>query len=273
VLVDLRRHARRQDHGWCWRSQVKMAEHIKVPRPLVNRVIRELGEAGLLIKRSRTGAHGGTASCEYLVAVERPFTAVEIAELTPPDGFRSRNAPSWDKQQHRSSQSQSRTTDTLCHQDNTPCHLDTERESPAKPDSRPSLSAADEKESQANIEQQKVVGDIVALDWQPSPEDIVWAGARRPDVDPVALTEAFVLGCRARGICYVDHSAAWRKWLLSERNPRYASPRHCHPSAPARTQQKLAPAEQQRNNEGGLGAALSAVLARRSGHAPAGMPG
>jgi hypothetical protein len=307
ILVNLRRAARSQAHGWCWRSQVKMAELLKAPRPVVNRAIRELVEARLLIKRTRTGANGGTASCDYLVAVERPFREDEMDRLQPPPGYRSRAGRPAPAQAGTSARSDRGGADpdrmdaapvqqelpfaetdaavrhpaetpdpdpsgasvaagpdlpeNPCSPENTPCHLDSERESPAKPDFTSSLSQAPAGEPLP-----------ISPGWMPTAADFAWARCRRPDVDPLLLTEKFILGCLARGTGYRDPSAAWRKWLIAERTTIHAAakPSRAERPLPNRTAQRQLDAGRDDANAEALGAALGAVLSRRSGHAAAG---
>ena len=54
-------------------------------------------------------------------------------------------------------------------------------------------------------------------DWRPDAGDLAWLAEHRSDLDAAHMTAVFVCGSRARGLCYADPSAAWRRWALAER--------------------------------------------------------
>ena len=51
--------------------------------------------------------------------------------------------------------------------------------------------------------------------WAPSPADRAFAAEHAPGVDADRFARIFIESCRSHGYRYVDHSAAFRTWLLN----------------------------------------------------------
>lgn len=64
------------------------------------------------------------------------------------------------------------------------------------------------------------VAEPLAIDWQPTADDLGWAAENRPDVDPATVTGKFVAWCRKanarNGYSPADPSTAWRRWVVRE---------------------------------------------------------
>lgn len=62
--------------------------------------------------------------------------------------------------------------------------------------------------------------EALPADWSPDAEDVAWAQAQRPEVDPAGVTAKFVAWCRKahgrNGYCPADPGAAWRRWIARE---------------------------------------------------------
>lgn len=62
--------------------------------------------------------------------------------------------------------------------------------------------------------------DIEPFDWSPHADDLIWAKAQRPDVEPDRVTRKFIAWCRKtakrNGYRPDDPTTAWRRWILRE---------------------------------------------------------
>jgi hypothetical protein len=159
--------------GLCWPSQSTLAARLKRSRPWIIKVLNRLEELGLIERTRRTRGDGGLRSCLYrIVPAEAPVTV----SSRPGD-------------------------DRGCHDgDMNQTHPIQERISlPREAERAPSS-----------------VAKPIPEDWKPSAEDLAWAAETHPDIDAEALTDAFVTGCRAKGYRYIDAGCAWRGWFANQ---------------------------------------------------------
>lgn len=181
VLCALAVHADR--NHTCFPSQGLLATLLGRSRPWVCRVIGKLVEIGLVKKTNQTRGDGGERSCLYRLAY--PASAVAPQESSTC--------------QHDDSASQG---------ENSPCHQsDSITESRINKLVSPGAPTDENRTS---------VAVVPPEDWQPTDSDLIWAMVRYPTIDPQAVTERFVLRCRAKGYRYADLSAAWRSWLMQD---------------------------------------------------------
>jgi len=57
---------------------------------------------------------------------------------------------------------------------------------------------------------------LVPTDWVPSAAALHWALETYPNCDIDQFTQSFVLQCQAKGYCWADPEAAWKKWLRDD---------------------------------------------------------
>ena len=75
-------------------------------------------------------------------------------------------------------------------------------------------------------------------DWQPSPDDLAWARANRPEIDALAEVDKFrdYWTAKSRDAAKLDWSATWRNWIRNS----HAPPRRGTPNAaPSKQMQAL----------------------------------
>ena len=192
VLATLALHAR---DGSCFPSQGLLARLLNRSRPWVNKTITRLVELGLITRTHRQRDDGGERACLYRLAAP--------LEKVPSSGG-----------------------DAAGSEKNTPSHaVDSIKTESEIYNRTPPARATDTK----CFDQMPPV-DIPET-WQPTDQDLLWAIERFPAVDLAALTERFVLRCRAKGYRYRDLSAAWRSWLADDlRTPKPSRPDRLHPA-------------------------------------------
>ena len=164
----------------CFPSQGHLAGILGRSRSWVCRVIARLVEIGLVVQTHRTRHDGGDRSSLYQL-------------VAPPQESKPVS------QEH-----------TGCAAEHT---IKTEKES-----LRGHTASTHESQSLQVISTQAPPTELPE-NWQPSDQDLIWAIERFPTADLHAMSERFVLRCRARGYRYRDWSAAWRSWLGDDLRP------------------------------------------------------
>lgn len=166
--------------GSCFPSQGHLADLLKRSRSWVCKVIGRLVEIGLVTRTHRHRHDGGDRSCLYqLLGV--PQESKSVSE---------KNTECADENTIKSTKEINRT-----------------------------LSATAPEGQPDSVITSKTLPSDLDEDWQPTDKDLIWALDRFPTADLHALTERFVLRCRAKGYRYRDPSAAWRSWLTDDLRP------------------------------------------------------
>ena len=220
--------------GDCWPSQRLLALKLKRSEAWISRVAQRAVAAGLLVRVRRPGSRG------YLFSL--PGHGVAMAALAGPGP----------------------TCELAGEQD---AHLAPRQAEQVELESGISLSARDRgpgvgtaaiDDREGVARRHRSARAVPPASWVPSAEDVAYAMARRPDLDPLLFGELFVLSCRANGYAYADPSAAYRKWLIDFRgdlHDRFKTLRRDRASAPAANRRPRA-------NPDASAAAASAVVDR-----------
>jgi len=192
VLTTLALYA--DEEGLCYPSQATIARALKRSRPSVNRVIRDLADAGLIRKTSRTRAsNGGTTSCEYRLITDPN-------ELVGPNGPVARETPS-------------------CHPDDRACHRDDTTQSKHKQNNLARPVAPDPSEKQAGSSRADAERESVPDDWAPLADTMEKARAVSPNEDLEAHAAMFANRSRSKGYLFAKDRVddAWLAWLAEDR--------------------------------------------------------
>lgn len=208
------------DRGLCSPSQSTLAKRLKRSRPWVNRVLAELVEIGLIIKRPRYRDNGGATSCEYVVRFQSKGS-------TAPSPVTARTAP--------------------CPAPDTPCspgdtnQVDTEQNQNARADAREQDFPIQSEESisefptgQAQAKEgsdrqyktdnktapalDRQLPQAPERDWHPSDEVIEQARKLFPHADIKTHIALFISKVRGKGYC-IDPSRmddAWLSWFIED---------------------------------------------------------
>lgn len=105
------------------------------------------------------------------------------------------------------------------------------RSNAPSPSPSPSLKQDQKKEQGARATR-------LPQDWQPSPDDLAWARANRPELDALAEADKFrdYWTAKNRDAAKLDWPATWRNWIRnSHAPPRRGTP----PAAPSKQMQAL----------------------------------
>jgi Helix-turn-helix domain len=262
-------------HGWIWCRQSQIAGDLERSRTWVLAAIAELEAAGLLLHERRYVEGRQRASRYRLLDGVKRFAAADgWADIdAPADGLADQ------EQESDVNDSAVPPADSNHHEEDSD-----------------SLSAAGAREPNRIHEfpRKEDVPQPVPADWVPTAADVGWAKARHPRLDVMGFTELFVLSCQAKGYCYADPSAGWRRWLIEPKGrlpllpspplprtdtttqdqihdrPSFPHARHCHHSAPRSAADGPSLAE---SNAAHAAAVLERFLARRAGGAAAGPAG
>ncbi|MGF7211396.1 hypothetical protein GGE65_006013 [Skermanella aerolata] len=245
--------------GLCWPSQSTLAARLKRSRPWIIKVLNRLEQLGLIERTRRLRGDGGLRSCLYRI-VPSEACAIGIAADAVPEHASS--GPRHDRGCHGDDMNQT--------------HPIQERISLPREAERVSGGVA------------KPVPD----GWTPSAQDLAWAAKTHPGIDAEALTKAFVTGCRAKGYRYIDVGCAWRGWFANQERWRREREGNSHDGAGERAKPSLGKGTGRAGNPSGApgkagaehrtgadlagrnaaeaDACLERILARRTGHPPAG---
>ena len=190
--------------GTCWPSQSTLADRLKRSRSWVIRVLNILEATGLVTRSQRQAARGRRATCLYtLVGHAEAVKGTPLARSGGPvhNYHVASHRVAGMEQEHRNPAIAGLSRDP---------HRDSEspsvNEQAASADRRPAKGQPPE-------------------DWTPSPADRAFAAEHAPSVDVDCFARLFVESCRSHGYRYVNHSAAFRTWLLNcGRNPMLPMP-------------------------------------------------
>jgi DNA-binding MarR family transcriptional regulator len=180
--------------GTCWPSQSTLADRLKRSRSWVIRVLNILEATGLVTRSQRQAARGRRATCLYtLVGHAEAVKGTPLVRSGGPvhDYHVANHRVAGMEQEHQNPAIAGLSRDP---------HRDSEspsvNEQAASADRRPAKGQPPE-------------------DWTPSPADRAFAAEHAPSVDVDRFARLFVESCRSHGYRYVNHSAAFRTWLLN----------------------------------------------------------
>jgi DNA-binding MarR family transcriptional regulator len=180
--------------GACWPSQSTLADRLKRSRSWVIRVLNNLEAAGLVTRSQRRAVRGRRATCLYtLVGHAEAVTGTPLtrSDLAAHDRHVAGRRVAGMEQEH-----QNPAIAGLSH------------------DPHEGSASLSENEQVARTYQGSIRSEPPE-DWTPSPADQAFATEHAPGVDVHRFARLFVESCRSHGYRYVNHSAAFRTWLLN----------------------------------------------------------
>jgi hypothetical protein len=170
--------------GTCWPSQATLATRTRRTRQWVNAALLRLQKLGRIKITHRRSSRGGVMPNVYsLPSCVNKTDSVE--ELCQQNGLNRVN------------------------EDDTNSRQESTTPTPAREEDVP------RKDVQARV----VVPfgkQPVPTDWVPSAAALQWGLETYPNCDIDQFTQSFVLQCQAKGYCWADPEAAWKKWLRDD---------------------------------------------------------
>jgi DNA-binding MarR family transcriptional regulator len=182
--------------GACWPSQSTLADRLKRSRSWVIRVLNSLEATGLVTRSQRQAARGRRTTCLYTLVGH-----AEIVKGTP-----AAQGTHWNRDADDRVASHHVAETEQEHQN--PAIAGLSRRTQAGGES-PFVSR------QAEGNERSSARSMPPENWVPSPADRAFAAEHAPGVDADRFARVFIESCRSHGYRYVNHSAAFRTWLLN----------------------------------------------------------